>query len=357
MKAIFITTSKIGAYSQGDYIYSTQIYDGLKKLSTTELYEYKQNSNYLFVLLFFFLPMMWLRNFSFSLCLKLFLERRDYDTLYVDHYRCAWVAFLAKLLGKKCYIFNHNLESSVYKSLLRSEDASVAKRLFSLVEYAKVFLSELAVFRIINGLVSISGEDIPHWVKIKQLVLPPYSQAPITAHKHSGMATAIIIGSFHWRLKQHNLQVFLDSFYEVYKTSQNCSIIVAGSAPTSFYNVIEGKYPFVKIIDGFEHLEDLSGLADLGVCPDQAGGGFKLKTLDYYKIGLPMVAIEGGASGILEPVVPSFNDFQRLAKEVHVLLGDAASRVTLLAEQRRYFLKFHSEATFLDKLKSLSQNK
>ncbi|MFA1576472.1 glycosyltransferase [Vibrio cyclitrophicus] len=355
MKAIFITTSKIGANSQGDYIYSTQIYNGLKKISTTELYEYKQNSNYLLVLLFFFLPMMWVRNFSFSLCLKLFLARRDYGILYVDHYRCAWVAFLAKLLGKKCYIFNHNLESSVYKSLLRSKDASVTKRLFSLVEYTKVFLSELAVLRLINGLVSISGEDIPHWVKVKKLVLPPYSQAPTTSHKRSSMATAIIIGSFHWRLKQHNLQVFLDSFYEVYKTTnQNCSIIVAGSAPTSFYNVIEGKYPFVKIIDGFENLEDLSGLADLGVCPDQAGGGFKLKTLDYHKIDLPMVAIEGGASGILEPVVPSFNDFQLLAKEVHVLLEDGDRRDTLLAEQRRYFLKFHSVAAFLDKLKSFS---
>lgn len=354
MTAIFITTSKIGANSQGDYIYSTQIYNGLIKQSPIELYDYKPNVNYLFVLLFFFLPMMWVRNFSFSLCLKLCLDRKKYDILYLDHYRCAWLVFLAKLIGKKCYVFNHNLESSVYKSLSVSKDASFAKRLFSLLEYIKIQVSELAVFRLVNGLVSISKNDIPEWVKVKQVVLPPYSQKLTTSRNRSCTAAAIIIGSFHWRLKQHNLLVFLDSFHEVQKqTSQIYSIIVAGSAPSSFYSLIKKKYPFVKIIDEFEDLEDLSNMADLGICPDQAGGGFKLKTLDYHKLELPMIAIEGGASGLLEPVVPSFNDFQGLAKEVYFLLEDSDRRDKLLAEQKRYFLKFHNMDAFLDRLQSL----
>ncbi|MGR5146675.1 glycosyltransferase [Photobacterium alginatilyticum] len=356
MKSIFITTSKIGADNRGDHIYSTQIYNVLNKSESVDLFSFEQRNNYLVVLLFFFLPMMWVRNFSLALCLKLFNERNDYDVIYLDHYRCAWVVFCAKLLNKRVFVFNHNLESSVYKSLSKSSEASIFKRIFCLVEYAKVHLTELVVFRTINGLSSISADDIPEWVKIKLLVLPPYSSEPFEFEGSPNKPTAIIVGSFHWRLKQHNLQVFLDAFDEVYKQNETeCSVIVAGSAPSSFYNSIRNAYPFVTVIDGFNDLSELAGIATIGVCPDHAGGGFKLKTLDYFKLSLPMVAIENGASGILEPVVPSFRTFQCLAKEVYSLLGDEKQRHSLFQKQNSYFLRHHSEDAFLGKIRVFTE--
>ncbi|RWX56592.1 glycosyltransferase [Photobacterium chitinilyticum] len=356
MKSIFITTSKIGAENQGDYIYSSQIFNVLNKSELVDLFSFEQKNNYLAVLLFFFLPMMWVRNFSLTLCMKLLKERDDYDVIYLDHYRCAWVSILAKLLNKKIFVFNHNLESSVYRSLSKSSEASIFKRVFCFFEYTKVYLTELVVFRIISGLSSISGDDIPEWARVKLLVLPPYSSEPFKFVGSPNKPTAIIVGSFHWRLKQHNLQVFLDAFYEVYKQNpKDCSVIVAGSAPSSFYNSIRNEYPFVTVIDGFNDLSELAGIATIGVCPDHAGGGFKLKTLDYFKLNLPMIAIENGASGVLEPVVPSFNTFQCLAKEVYSLLGDEKQRHSLFQKQNSYFLRHHSEDAFLGKIRVFSE--
>ncbi|WP_082791853.1 glycosyltransferase [Aeromonas enteropelogenes] len=356
MKSIFVTTSKISAENQGDYIYSTQIYNALHQSSSIELFEFNQKNNYLAVLLFFFLPMMWIRNFSLLLIIKLIKERNCYESIYIDHYRCAWIVLIAKLINKKTFIFNHNLESTVYKSLSSSKDAPIFKRVFCFFEYIKVYLSELIVFRFVFGLSSISADDIPNWVRAVRaelLVLPPYSKPPFSFQNISAKPAVIIIGSFHWRLKQHNLLIFLDAFYEVYKSNRkDCSVVIAGNAPRLFYTFVESHYPFVTIIDGFNDLSELAGIATIGICPDQAGGGFKLKTLDYFKLGLPMVAIDNGASGLIEPVVPSYNSFQDLAKEAYSLLDDDKQRRNLLLEQSSYFLRHHSEDVFLGKIKT-----
>lgn len=356
MKAIFVTTSKIGGENQGDFIYSTQVFNGLKKNIPTDLFSFEQKNNYLAVLLFFFIPMMWVRNFSLKLVFNLIKNRGKYDVIYIDHYRCSWVVILAYFINKRTYVFNHNLESSVYKSLFKSNDFTRLKRVVSFVEYIKVFLTELLVFRLICGLSSISNEDIPTWVKTKSIVLPPYSSKPYLIKGKPDRPTGIIIGSFHWRLKQYNLKIFLDSFYEVYKKSpKNCSIVVAGSAPSEFFSSIQNEYPFLSVIDGFNDLSDLGGIATIGICPDQAGGGFKLKTLDYYKLNLPMIAIENGASGLLEPVVPTFKTFQDLAKEVYSLLDDVNQEHDLFFKQKSYFLKYHSEDAFLCKIRVFSE--
>ncbi|WP_421218166.1 glycosyltransferase [Aeromonas jandaei] len=349
MKCLFVTTSNIGAGKQGDHIYSTQIYKALQKTCSVEIFQFRQKNNYLAAAIFFFLPMMWVRNFSLQLAITVLKERGKYDAICIDHYRCAWILLIAKLINKKALIFNHNLESSVYKSLSKSRDASLHSRLFCYFEYTKVLLSEKIIFRLAHGLCSISCDDIPSNIKCYSQVLPPYSASPLSTEKMPEKPTAIIIGSFHWRLKQHNLIVFLDAFYELYKKKQNyCSVIVAGSAPRSFFSLIERAYPFVTIIESFDDLSELVGVATVGVCPDQAGGGFKLKTLDYFKLGLPMLAIDNGASGLIESVVPSYNSFELLAKEVYVLLDDDKQRKHLLHRQKNYFLQYHSESSFLE---------
>lgn len=65
-----------------------------------------------------------------------------------------------------------------------------------------------------------------------------------------------------------------------------------------------------------------------------------------------MVAIDNGASGLIEPVVPSYNSFQDLAKEAYSLLDDDKQRRNLLLEQSSYFLRHHSEDVFLGKIKT-----
>ncbi|HGE6056312.1 TPA: hypothetical protein ACGG7M_003158, partial [Vibrio cholerae] len=257
-----------------------------------------------------------------------------------------------KLLKKEVYIFNHNLESLVYKSLYCDKNASFLRRLFCFFEYIKIFLSERFFFRMADGISSINSNEVPKLANVKSLVLLPYSHKPFELESKCDVPTAIIIGSFHWRIKQHNLMVFLDSFHREYMSSvKKCSIIVAGSAPGSFFLEIKSRYPFVTIVDDFNSLNELSGIATIGICPDQAGGGFKLKTLDYFKLNLPMVAIENGASGLVEPVVPSYDSFTILAKEVYSLLYDEKRRNCLLLKQYNYFTTHHSEMFFLDKLK------
>ncbi|WP_146145994.1 glycosyltransferase [Photobacterium kishitanii] len=342
-----MTSSDLLSKKQGDHIYSSQVFRAINRNMEIELTKLNQKNNYFVCFLFFLFPMMWVRNFNFSVFKYLIINRNKYELVFIDHFRCAWVIFLIKIFTKsKVIVINHNLESKVYLSFFHSKECSLAKRIFSFYQYLVVLVWEKIVFKLTDSVIVISEDDVDTSFVSKYLILPPYAENIYSHKENDGIPTVIIIGSYHWRIKQFNIEMFLSSLAK--KEQCRFNVIIAGNGPDEFFAKIKSNYHFVQVIQNFSCLGDLNGLATIGVCPDNAGGGFKLKTLDYYRLNLPMVAIEHGASGILEPVIPTLYSFSDLADEIYELLSDADKLKGIQKEQSIYFSKYHTESYFSD---------
>ena len=157
----------------------------------------------------------------------------------------------------------------------------------------------------------------------------------------------IVIGSFLWNSKKDNLLSFLNACK---KHNFEKKVIVAGKMTDSLCALITKKYPFVDVVRDFCSLDDLKGLAGIGICPDFVGGGFKLKVFDYYKLGLPILSVRGGSSGVPEEIIPQYSDYDVLIREANKFILSQCELANLREKQFDYFRNRHAFDFFAKKI-------
>jgi hypothetical protein len=310
--AIFFTTSVLSDARAGDSIYTKQVYETLKKNSRLNVDFYSLNSSspqiskikaIIFAMLF--LPIMWrgtlnVTNFC-SVIFNIFKTRPE--IIIVDHFRTAWISLLFKFLSPKTFVWHvsHNLESGIISTNF-NENNMLVNALYK-VELPKLRFFEKHIFSRVNVVSFITDEDMKKAEKVigvfntQYLYLTPYAEnvEDSPSKKVDVKYDSIIIGSFHWRLKRNNLMSFLESKPSDINDSK---ILIAGSMPKKFKELTEKTFSFVTVINDFESIDEFDGVAKSAICPDLAGGGFKLKALDYLKLGLHIIAFEGQLNGV-----------------------------------------------------------
>lgn len=131
------------------------------------------------------------------------------------------------------------------------------------------------------------------------LVLRPGYVGPRLASRQiaSTERSVILLGSFQWIAKQKNLESFLEASAVAFR-ERNIALRVVGFMDGGFQAAMAEKFPHATIVGPVDDPTDELARARMGAIPEEAGGGFKHKTLNYVFNRVPVVGLAAALSGV-----------------------------------------------------------
>ena len=135
---------------------------------------------------------------------------------------------------------------------------------------------------------------------------------------------AVLVGSFGWIGKQQNLLAFLRAAAPRFRAA-GAEIEVLGSMPSSFARELRDKFPRVRSTQPAGGLAPYLRRARIGVVPEEIGGGFRHKVLEFVFNRVPVAAVSGCVAGT--PLLPGesileYADLPSLAEGVLQVMDD-----------------------------------
>jgi glycosyltransferase involved in cell wall biosynthesis len=376
IKFAFISSSNIADATSGDNIYSSQIFNGLTNVVDKDelilLSFNKQNIRIPLVkfilkapilILGILLPYMWLSNITLHNLRLLVKESRNCDIFLIDHFRCAWIIpFISILLifkSKKYVYFSHNIESDISRIAMMHEK-SLYKIIFHKFEYYKLIFWEFFTYKFICKSTYITDFDLKRAKKNHDknisITLTPYATfdpLEYTVDHKDRIYDILILGSFHWNIKQQNLFKFLDHLAK-YIDEMPIRVLIAGSSPLNVRDIIYTNYSFATFLGDFSSLDEITHLSRLAVCIDEVGGGFKLKILDYLYMGMPIAGMRSALEGIPSSLgVNKFDNFSELIDFIYKIHHNNALLNAMSVSNATLYKGMFSKVTFTDKLHNL----
>jgi glycosyltransferase involved in cell wall biosynthesis len=116
---------------------------------------------------------------------------------------------------------------------------------------------------------------------------PKAPPAPIMADRPRRV---VLSGRLEWIAKKRNFRRFLDAAEAPFRAA-GIEILVVGGADPAFQAEIEARSRICRFTGEVPDIAPYMAQGRIGVMPDEVGGGFKLKVLDYAFGGLPIAAI------------------------------------------------------------------
>jgi polysaccharide biosynthesis protein PslH len=262
------------------------------------------------------------------------LASNVYDVVVFDQYGMGWATEDVQRFARNRPILvhlSHDFETRVTDQIARNFAGDWLRK-FLLGENArKTRLAEQNLAHSCNLLVALTAEDSAAFAEInhslKCVVLPPgYAGAkqPIRSLDHAIPRRAIIVGSFSWIAKQMNLERLLEAA-NVHFTRHHIELHVVGFVPEPFLSHLRSRFPWA-VFRGF--VDDLGGElrnARVALVPEEIGGGFKLKILDYIFSHVPIAAVETALNGIPSQLKSQFvveSDIPTLLATIVAVIDD-----------------------------------
>lgn len=262
------------------------------------------------------------------------------DLVVIDYFSMGWVLSVMES------IFRHTRSRPVvvyiahnFESTLRSQVAKSTRnplmRLILQIDARKAAALERQLVAASDLVIAISDEDKKCFEQLSggKLVItitPAFNgdMLPTRPINKDMPRRVVILGSFEWIAKQANLRRFLRYAHRPF-TEARIDLTVVGKAPDNFVKELTARFPFCHFTGRVDDVRPFLEDARIGIMPDDVGGGFKLKLLDYIFAGVPIATIRSQFTGIpvdteqdliardtmeelVAAVVESIDDIQRL---------------------------------------------
>jgi hypothetical protein len=255
------------------------------------------------------------------------LHRGGWSALVIDQAANGWALPLWERSPARpplVYV-SHNVESHVRPQFAAQSGRGVrgAVLRWDAWKYARLEHQLLAAARLVTAITpedarvlrpQAGGKDI--------LVLTPGASLVETAPPERVPPRRVVLsGSYEWVVKQHNVRRFLASALPVLQPA-GVAVTVVGKMPDAFAAELRKEFPTAEIHPNVPDPAPFLDSARIGVIPEEAGGGFKLKALEYVFRHLPIAALPGTLAGLpLDPTtdaltVPTLDLLARRLLEV-----------------------------------------
>ena len=235
------------------------------------------------------------------------LEKKDYDVVVIDQYGMSWaVAHVEKLSRHRPLLVQvaHNFETALNDQIANNFSGDFIRKRLLQENARKTRLAEQHLAHSCDLLVTLTEEDRDAFGEINpslaSIVLPPgYAGLKQNARSLNGTVPrrAIIIGSFRWIAKQINLERLLDAASGIF-TPSGIELHVVGFVPEPLLSRLQARFPWVVFRGFVDDLGEECRAARVALIPEEVGGGFKLKTLDYIFSRVPVASVEAALNGI-----------------------------------------------------------
>ena len=253
-----------------------------------------------------------------------------------DHYAMDWALNDVKRLSRNepaLVHVAHDFETDVTAHIAANFSGDPLRRFLLRKNAVKTARAEQRLAQSCDVLACLTAHDRSGFValnhSLRTIVLPPGYSGSRQAARILGPAVprrVVIVGSFRWIAKQMNLEHFMRAADGVF-AKHGIELHIIGFVPPEVQTRLSSQFPFARF-RGF--VDDLTGelqQARIALVPEETGGGFKLKTLDYIFSRVPVAALGNALNGIPENLKAQFiiaDDLHQLVARVVEAVDDTA---------------------------------
>ncbi|MBX3210043.1 MAG: glycosyltransferase [Labilithrix sp.] len=229
------------------------------------------------------------------------------DVVYVDHLGMA--RYLPDILAERPFcrtvLDQHNVESDFFKQF--ADEARGPKRLVAKAEYARARSFEQRALREVGAVVAISSEDAKHFKTLGGVdahVVPVVMPFERKARPHPGKPHFCYVGSLRWKPNVLGLDWFCREVWPlVRRRVPDATLEIAGvglkpDASGRLPVPDAWKGPGIETVGFLEDLEPLYARSLGMIAPITGGSGVRLKLLEGFRAGMPVVTTPDGAFGL-----------------------------------------------------------
>ncbi|HLH93087.1 MAG TPA: glycosyltransferase [Xanthobacteraceae bacterium] len=262
------------------------------------------------------------------------LAHHAYDGIVFDHYSMRWALPMVQRFARNtplCIHVAHNSETEVTHEIARNFSGDPIRKLLLARNAAKTRRAEQMFAQSCKLLVTLTEHDSAAFSRLnpdlQTIVLPPgYSGRRQRARELTANVPrrVIIVGSFTWIAKQMNLERFLETAASAF-LRHRIEMHVVGCVPEPLEQRLRARFPWVTFRGFVDDLNREFQAARLALVPEETGGGFKLKTLDYIFGRVPVAAIASALNGIPGRLQAQFvlaNDLATLVSRIVQVIDD-----------------------------------
>jgi hypothetical protein len=236
------------------------------------------------------------------------LQRGGWSALVIDQAANGWVLPLwqRSAAPPPLVYVSHNVESHVRPQFAARSGRGVrgAVLRWDAWKYARLELELLKAASLVTAITPQDAQVLRGHIHGRDvLVLTP--GVSVARRAPSGTVPprrVILSGSYEWVAKQHNVRRFLTSALPVLHPA-GIAVAIVGKMSESFAADLRKEFPDAEVHPNVPDPAPFLDSARIGVIPEEAGGGFKLKALEYVFRHLPIAALPGTLAGL--PVDPA----------------------------------------------------
>jgi glycosyltransferase involved in cell wall biosynthesis len=278
------------------------------------------------------------------------------EVVYIDHLGMA--GYLPDIKAERPFcrtvVDQHNVESDFFKQF--AEEKTGPKKIVAKAEYAAARSFEQRVLREVDGVVAISHEDAKHFealAGVRSHVVPVVMTFERKPRPNPGKPHFCYVGSLRWKPNVLGLDWFCQKVWPlVRKRVPDATFEIAGvglkpDASGRLPVPDAWKVPGVETVGFLEDLEPLYAQSLGMLAPITGGSGVRLKLLEGFRAGMPVVTTPDGAFGLpledgREALIAA--DPEGFADRVAKLVNDEALRERVRAGGYAFLESHHSLA-------------
>ena len=247
--------------------------------------------------------------------LEQLVDARSFDLIHADQLSTAWWGRLAANMARpprpRTLLDEHN---AIYLLMRRMADTehNLLRRVIMAREAGAFRCYEANMCREFDALLTVTEEDREHLLALfapdeQEQLAEKFTMVPIcvdpeqvtpVVHRDDGAPTVLHLGTMFWPPNVHGVLWFAREVLPlIHQQVPEARFIVVGKNPPAEVQALTGDSRVVVtgyVADPMPYLE----AADAFVVPLHAGGGMRVKIVDAWLWGLPIVSTPIGAEGI-----------------------------------------------------------
>jgi polysaccharide biosynthesis protein PslH len=278
------------------------------------------------------------RSRAFADALRAQLDRGHWDCVVLDSLSAGWalpmlVSDRESRPGRKPRIIYiaHNHEESLRKEFALAYQGNGARKLALLADASKAGALERRIVDAADLVTAITDDDRARFAERRGgrpvIVLSPGYDGRRVCERRITPGTprrAVVVGSFHWLAKQLNLEGFVTVADPMF-AARGAELHVVGSGAPELFARLRQRTVATTVVGQVDSIWPHLDGARIAIVPEEVGGGFKLKILDYVFNRLPVAAFRDSVAGMplrAPDSMLTFASFHELATGVVKAMDD-----------------------------------
>ncbi len=249
------------------------------------------------------------RTSGFRSAVRDLLAGQPFDVVIMDHLQAGWlIDELGGIDGvasgrPKVVYLSHNYETDVRAAVAKRERAYSPRKAVLGLDALKTKRLERRVIARADLVTAITDADARAFTAAGAAdvvtITPGWSGEACESRMitESVPRRVVVLGHWEWHVKQTNLERFLEAADPLFHAA-GAEIVVLGPAPVEWVARLSAGLAATRFAGWVDDFDVELSQARVGIVAEPAGGGFKLKSLDYVFGRLPMAVLEGSVAGL-----------------------------------------------------------